>query len=256
MRPARPRPLRDLALALGFLTLLPVTAEWPEHGAPDAVGYYAWVGWLLAGEAVLLEWGLSYVGRSAVTAWLLGGALVVSAWAVTTRFLHWDGLADSADALFGSHDRKRRLEIMRDSRIGSFGALALVLSTALRLAAVAALAPGAAAGALIASGALGRAAMLLPLLLLRPARPDGLGTSLARVQGGTAVVGLALGAAVALLVLPERFAVGAVLLAALAGLGAARLAGRLLGGYTGDVFGATSVVAECLVLSLLSMRSG
>ncbi|MDA8249883.1 MAG: adenosylcobinamide-GDP ribazoletransferase [Rhodospirillales bacterium] len=244
--------LRELAGACGLLTRLPV-GRWAAGADPArCVWAYPLAGALvgaLAAAVYALGRGVG-LGAPVAAAWALAALLAV------TGALHEDGLADAADALGGGRTVARRLEIMRDSRIGSFGALALVLSTALRLAAVAALAPGAAAGALIASGALGRAAMLLPLLLLRPARPDGLGTSLARVQGGTAVVGLALGAAVALLLLPERFAVGAVLLAALAGLGAARLAGRLLGGYTGDVFGATSVVAECLVLSLLSMRSG
>lgn len=244
--------LRELAGACGLLTRLPV-GRWAAGADPArCVWAYPLAGALvgaLAAAVYALGRGVG-LGAPVAAVWALAALLAV------TGALHEDGLADAADALGGGRTVARRLEIMRDSRIGSFGALALVLSTALRLAAVAALAPGAAAGALIASGALGRAAMLLPLLLLRPARPDGLGTSLARVQGGTAVVGLALGAAVALLVLPERFAVGAVLLAALAGLGAARLAGRLLGGYTGDVFGATSVVAECLVLSLLSMRSG
>ena len=244
--------LRELAGACGLLTRLPV-GRWAAGADPArCVWAYPLAGALvgaLAAAVYALGRGVG-LGAPVAAVWALAALLAV------TGALHEDGLADAADALGGGRTVARRLEIMRDSRIGSFGALALVLSTALRLAAVAALAPGAAAGALIASGALGRAAMLLPLLLLRPARPDGLGTSLARVQGGTAVVGLALGAAVALLLLPERFAVGAVLLAALAGLGAARLAGRLLGGYTGDVFGATSVVAECLVLSLLSMRSG
>lgn len=244
--------IRDLAAACGLLTRLPVgrlaagvdpvRCVWAYPVAGALVGVIGAAAYVL-GRAVGL-------GAPLAAVWTLAALLAV------TGALHEDGLADAADGLAGGRSAAQRLAIMRDSRIGSFGALALVISVALRIVAIAALGAGAAAGALIASGALGRASMLVPLLLLRPARPDGLGASLARTRAGTAWLGLALGAAVALVVLPTRLAVSAILLALLSGLGVAALARRLLGGYTGDVFGAASVIAECLVLSLLSTRSG
>ncbi len=259
MRPARPRPLRDLALALGFLTLLPVTAEWPEHGAPDAVGYYAWVGWLLGGEAVLLEWGLSYVGRSAVTAWLLGGALVVSAWAVTTRFLHWDGLADSADALFGSHDRKRRLEIMRDSRIGSFAATAVALTALVQASSAAAALERGAVWVLVLAPVLGRAAASLAAWTLPPARGDGLGLAAAGRPNAYAVAVTALAVAalpaLGLLTAPRVPFFATLGIGVAAAVAVPRALARSVGGMTGDLFGAAVLAVETIVLAAGALAS-
>ncbi len=244
--------IRDLAAACALLTRLPVGRF--AAGAEQGRGVWAYpvvgavVGAVGAGVYALLR-GIGLAAPLA-SIWALAALLAA------TGALHEDGLADTADALGGGRTKERRLAIMRDSRIGSFGALALLLSSAVRVAAVAALPPAAAAGALIASGALGRAAMLVPLLLLEPARADGLGASLAPTQRPTAWAGLALGAAIAFGAVAPRAAAGAILLAALAGLGVAAAARRLLGGTTGDVFGATSVLAECFVLSLLGTRSG
>ena len=237
--------IRDLAAAFGLLTRLPV-GRWAA-GADAARGVWAYP---LAGAAVGAAGAAVYallraagLGASLAAIWTLAALLLL------TGALHEDGLADTADGLGGGRTRERRLEIMRDSRIGSFGALALLLSCAVRIAAVAALPHGAVPGALIASGALGRAAMLVPLLLLRPARADGLGASLTRMRPITGAAGLALGTALALLALPLAAALRSLALAVLGGAGAAWQARRQLGGYTGDVLGATSVVVECLVLS-------
>ena len=244
--------LNDLAAAGALLTRLPVGRWAAGCDWARCVWAYPLVGALVGGigagvYALARALGL---GAPVAAIWTLAALLLV------TGGLHEDGLADTADGLGGGRSVERRLAIMRDSRIGSFGALALVLSCALRIAAIAALSPRVAVGTLVASGALGRAAMLLPLLLLRPARADGLGASLANRPVAAGAAGLTLGAALALAVLPAGWAAGALALAALGGLGAAWAARRLLGGYTGDVFGATSVVVECLILTLLSMRSG
>ncbi len=240
--------IRDLAGACALLTRLPVGRL--AEGAAPARGLWAYpvIGALVGGFAG----GCYALGR------VLGlGAPLAAVWAmaallIATGALHEDGLADAADALGGGATAARRLAILRDSRIGSFGALALLLAMAARLAALATLGPGAAVVAMAAAAALGRAALLLPVLLLHPARAEGLGASLGGRTDGVVWQGLGLGAALAFAALPLRMAAGAVLLAALAGLGIAAAARRQLGGYTGDVLGATSVIAECLVLSLLS----
>ena len=244
--------IRDFAGAVALLTRLPI-GRWAAGAAPArGVWAYPLIGALIGalGAAVYALGRAVGLGGAVAALWAFAAPLLA------TGALHEDGLADAADGLFGGRTAERRLAIMRDSRIGSFGALALLVTSALRIASVAALPPALAAGALVASGALGRASLLFPLLLLRPARPDGLGATLARVPAAAGAAGLALGAAIALAVLPAPWALGAVGLAALAGLGVASVARRLLGGYTGDVFGAASVVAECLVLTLLSTRSG
>ncbi len=242
--------IRDLAAACALLTRLPV-GRWAAGADPArCVWAYPVAGALVGAVGAAVYVGARAIGLGAPLAaiWTLAALLIA------TGALHEDGLADAADAL-GGRTAERRLAIMRDSRIGSFGTLALLLSSAVRVAAIAALPPGKAAAALVASGALGRAAMLLPLLRLRPARSDGLGAMLAPAGRKPALAGLALGAALAVACLDPGAATLATLLALLAGLGLTAAARRLLGGYTGDVFGATSVLAECLVLTLLGTRS-
>jgi adenosylcobinamide-GDP ribazoletransferase len=170
-----------------------------------------------------------------------------------TGALHEDGLADTADGFGGGGSRERKLEIMRDSRIGTYGALALVLAIALRGASLASLArPGPVAAALVAAGALGRGGILVLLLVLRPARPDGLGATLREHRPERLAAGLALAAAAAFALLPARAALDAVSVSLVASLGLAALARRQVGGYSGDVLGAGASVVECAVLSVLA----
>ena len=169
----------------------------------------------------------------------------VAAGMLATGALHEDGLADTADGFGGGGTTGRKLEIMRDSRIGSFGALALMLALGLRVAALAALAdPGRAAAALVAAGMLGRGAMIGMMVALPRARPDGMAATLGPVPPGAAAIGLAVAAACVLLPHGAR----ALLAAVLAGALMVWLARRQIGGYTGDVLGATEQAAECAVL--------
>jgi adenosylcobinamide-GDP ribazoletransferase len=247
-----PRP-RDIAAAFALLTRLPVPRAWAEGVAPARC---IWA-YPLVGAAVGAAGGAVYaLGRAAGLSAALAAVWALAAVLLATGALHEDGLADTADAFGGGRTREQRLAILRDSRIGAFGALALLVSSAMRITAVAAQRPGAAAAALIGAGALGRAALLVPLLLLAPARAEGLGASLARTEAALAMLGLAAAAAIALAVLPWRPALAAMACALVAGGGTAWWAGRRIGGYTGDVLGATSVIAECLVLGLLSTQSG
>ncbi|HWL79807.1 MAG TPA: adenosylcobinamide-GDP ribazoletransferase [Roseomonas sp.] len=240
--------LAELAAAFGLLTRLPLGIL-PQPA--DAAGYAraAWA-WPLAGavvgafgggtQALLTAAGLP---PGLAAPWALAAMLLASG------ALHEDGLADTADGFGGGRDRDRKLEIMRDSRIGSFGALALVLSLALRGGALAGLAYPLAAMA--AAGALSRAAMLLPLLALPPARHNGLSARLGRPPGKAALMGAIIATALAGLLLPPGAAIPAVV-AALGGAAAlTALARAQIGGQTGDVLGASAVLAECAVLSVL-----
>ena len=149
-----------------------------------------------------------------------------------------------ADGFGGGRTVERKLAIMRDSRIGSFGALALVFSVLLRAAALG-LSPHPVRAVLLAA-VLGRGAMLVPLLLLRPARTEGLAAMLGDATAGRSVAGLAITAVAAI------WAPGAGVAALVAGLAVAALARRQIGGYTGDVLGAAEQAAECAALSLLA----
>jgi adenosylcobinamide-GDP ribazoletransferase len=236
--------LRPAAAALTFLTRVPlgravrIEAEDVTRGAwlfPVVGGVVGGLGGLLADVAA--DW---------VPA-LAAGALGVAAAALLTGALHFDALADTADAL-GGRDREHALEIMRDHAVGAFGALALVLVCLLDAALIGALAEGDDAARVgLAAGAAGRAALLLPARALPPARSEG-GQGLLLAGIGTAPVAAALVLAAAL-ALPA----GA---AGLAGLGAAvlaaaavgLLAARRFGGTTGDVLGAAAKLGETSAL--------
>ncbi|WP_158742803.1 adenosylcobinamide-GDP ribazoletransferase [Acidisphaera sp. L21] len=230
----------ELVGATTLLTRLPVGGLVATHpSAAACVWAYPVVGALVGGiGAAVLAIGLR-LGLSQPVAAIWALAAIVLA----TGGLHEDGLADTADGFGGGRTVERKLAIMRDSRIGSYGALALGFSLALRLVALALSTHPAVA--LILAGVLGRGAMLLPLLLLRAARPDGLAATLETPSRTAIGAGLLIAAAA------SWFAPTAGLAALLAGLALTALARRQIGGYSGDVFGATEQLAECAALSIL-----
>ena len=183
---------------------------------------------------------------------------------LTTGAFHEDGLADSADGLGGGASVARKLEIMKDSRIGTFGGAALVSSLFLRATLLASLigAFGAPRTALlmIAANAASRVAALTPHYLLPPARTDGAAWAAARPLPSTLVIAGALaaliGLAPALAGLPlGKLALG--LAAMLAGAGAmTEIARRQIGGQTGDIAGASQQIAEILFLAVLASSLG
>jgi adenosylcobinamide-GDP ribazoletransferase len=149
----------------------------------------------------------------------------------------------------GGNDRARKLEIMRDSRLGTYGACALVLSILIRWASIASVArPGAVAVALIAAHTAARAPLPAVMALVPPARSEGLAKSFGvpshKVAAGAALIGA--------LALVSCLGLGPGLLAAAllgaAGVATARLSMKALGGHTGDVLGAIEQVGEVLVL--------
>ena len=234
---------RRLAAAIRFLTRLPAP---PGASLPDAAGWFGLVGAL--------------VGAIMAAVWLLAGTvlpapvsagLAVAAGLLVTGALHEDGLADSADALGGSADRERILEILRDSRIGTYGAAALVVAIGLRWAMLASLPAWEGAAALLLSQALGRSAMVAVAAHARAVRSDGLGQSF---QGaGMRRAALASLAVPLLLSLwtgwVGLFAIAAGLAAAFLLLAVAR---RRIGGTTGDILGAAGVLAELATLAVIT----
>ncbi len=243
---AAPFPLADLAAAFTLLTRLPVR-RLNLTLSPDAFARGVWA-YPVAGALVGALGGV--VATAAEGVHMPAGfaaVAAVGAMVLLTGGLHEDGVADTADGL-GGGTRERRLAIMRDSRIGSFGATALILAMSARLAAISALSDPIAG--LAAAAILGRAAMLVPMLLLPPARGDGMAASLGRINAVPALSGMAIGAAAAFTLLPVRTAILSIAVAA-GGAGAmAWLARRRLSGVTGDILGATCVAVECLVLGV------
>ena len=246
------RARRDLAASLRFFSILPLPAA-AEPAAP-AFADFAWTA-PLAGAAIGAIAALVLAAaRGLGLPASLQAVAAVAALALVCGGLHEDGLADFADGLAAGRSRDERLMIMRDSRIGVFGATALTLGLIARVAAVAALAGGGgghAAAALVLAGAAARLGALVPLATLAPAREDGLGASAGRLDPAVWFAAAA-AAAVALVVGLAALGVGRALfaaaLAAAAAGGVAGLAKSRLGGHTGDVAGAAEQAAEIAAL--------
>jgi adenosylcobinamide-GDP ribazoletransferase len=179
----------------------------------------------------------------------LAAGLTLAVAVGVTGALHEDGLADTADGFGGGAGREAKLAIMRDSRHGTFGVIALVLSFGLRAAALGTIGDPVAVGlGLIAAHAASRGTLPVLMRLMKPARPDGLGAAAGRPSRLVAIVAAALGIGIGLSVLgPWR---GLIALVAAGGAVAltALLAQRQIGGYTGDVLGASQQVGEIVML--------
>ena len=205
--------------------------------------------------------GMTIAGVDLVTArlfpGLLGSLLTVTAWKLLTGGLHLDGLADCLDGLVG-RDREHRLAIMRDSRIGTFGAVGLILFLMLEIVTVAELSPDVRWRALTVVPTLARA---LPPVLARcfpSARATGQGAAfMAGVGVAAAPLATILAGLVAVVTL-RAAGVAALIAAFVVGFAVAWFQSRRLGGLTGDVFGAVVELAELValltVLAWLSAR--
>ncbi|MBR0724258.1 adenosylcobinamide-GDP ribazoletransferase [Bradyrhizobium manausense] len=237
----------DFRIAASFVTIVPVASSKPAGDGAIARATWALpVAGLLVGLAGAASHALaSKLGLAPGTAALL--ALVTTT--LITGALHEDGLADTADGLGGGRTRERKLAIMRDSRIGSYGVCALILSFGLRWSALAAIAnPWAVALALCAAHAAARAGVPAFMSLVPPARPDGLSASAGTPPGRSVAAAFALGTLVLTLALGPGKALAGLILLSLAGLIMARLAIRQIGGQTGDILGAFEQVGEILIM--------
>lgn len=185
----------------------------------------------------------------------IAAALAVGAGIVVTGAFHEDGLADTADAFWGGSTREQRLEILKDPRIGAFGALAILFSVLLRIFALASLDSLTALGALVGAHTLSRTAVILALGWFSPAA-EGLGSLYARATSARRIaMGVALGGLVAVTAL-HLWSLPAAGLAMCACLGVGLIGHRKVGGITGDVLGAVEQVAEVSILLLLSAGPG
>ncbi|MGH6946067.1 MAG: adenosylcobinamide-GDP ribazoletransferase [Kiloniellales bacterium] len=235
----------DLVTAFALLTRLPL----PRFGFESAESARATRAYPLAGLAIGVLGGIAFALADALgLPALVCALLAVAATALVGGCLHEDGLADSADAL-GGRSLERRLEILRDSRTGAFGALALVFSVALRAAALAALLDWSAAlAALIAAHALSRG-LLPPIMASSPfAHGDGLAVATGRPDHTTATIAAGLGALIALVALGWSAGVAAILIAAALTFGLRLFALARFGGVSGDILGACQQLLETAIL--------
>jgi adenosylcobinamide-GDP ribazoletransferase len=196
---------------------------------------------------------LLYLGLTALgVPGLAAAALALGASALLTGALHEDGLADMADGFGGGRDKAAKLEIMRDSRLGTYGALILLVSFAARLSALAALPKTAVVPALVTCHALARGILPVMVIVLPPARKDGLAATVGTPTHATATVAVVSALVIAFIALPWAIAAAAAVVAAACACAIGALAQRQIGGQTGDVLGATEQVAETSILLLLA----
>ncbi len=245
--------VRAAAAAVTFLTRVPIGGALALDGGDVARGVLlfpvvgAGVGACAGGVAVLLHPSVPGLAAAGIG---LGAAVLL------TGAMHVDALADTVDAA-GAHSRERALEIMRDPRIGAFGASALVLDLLVKAAAVSLLLErGGAFSALVAAGALARVAPLpLAVGLPYPRAEKGPGSVLTgRVPGGMALVAVALAVGIAVAVGRET----GLAMAGAVGVSTIVLGlvyRRWLGGATGDCLGAATEVGETLALVVAAALS-
>jgi adenosylcobinamide-GDP ribazoletransferase len=249
-----PAPLRLLLVAVAFLTRLRVGGDRPTEPGElrRASALFPVVGLGLAGVGVAVRAAAEPLWGGAVATVMALAVLVVA-----TGALHEDGLADSADGLWGGWDRDGRLAIMRDSRIGTYGIVAVLTVLALRTSLLLPLGLAGFARAVLCAEVCSRAALLLVARVLPPAA-DGSGAAIAGPlpRGGVVAAGVVTAAtlvAAAGVWAPLPLAAGLV-----ACLGCIRLFRRRLGGFTGDTLGATQqVVAVAVVAAVAALvRAG
>ena len=237
----------ELKAGIVFCTRLPLLPATPL--ARNSLSRAAWA-FPVAGILVGLSGAIAYgiVHRLGLPP-LPAAALSVAATMLATGCLHEDGLADTADGFGGGHTREQKLDIMRDSRIGTYGVCALAMSLLLRVGALASL-PSAHAvvWALIASHAAARATMPVLMLLLPPARSDGLSFDAGKPAGEAVAAAAVIGFLILAICLHLGHGLLAlIVLAAIVAL-VAWLATRQIGGQTGDVMGALEQASEIAVL--------
>jgi len=240
---------RDLRIAVSLCTRLPVapSAAASEGDVARASWAFPLAGALIGLIAGTVYWLADRLHIPPISASVLALATSI----LLTGAMHEDGLADTADGLGGGKTREKKLEIMRDSRIGTFGACALGLSLLLRWSALTALEDTrAVAIALIVAHAGARAVLPAFMSLVAPARIDGLSSD----AGQPPPISVAVALGLCIVALSIGFGLGAmltgvVMLAAI-GLLLALLARRQIGGQTGDVLGALEQAAEAALLLL------
>lgn len=235
----------DLRLGLVFFTRLPLPQfEVRDRSLADAI----WTAPLAGLAVALLAW-LAFAAGSAVgLAPNLAAALAIAAAMLATGCLHEDGLSDTADGFGGGRMRERKLEIMRDSRIGSYGACALALSILARWSAIAELEdPAPVFAALVAAHVGSRA--LIPAFMrhLPQARVDGLAAGVGTVADGAVIAALVIGA-LGLFVLGLKGAIVAALCLAVLFFAFRKLCLAQIGGQSGDTIGALQQLGEITLL--------
>ena len=244
--------MHSFLIGLQFLTRIRLVrqTEWTAEDFGRSTRFFPLVGLVLGICYALFAWLLLYaVGMRALTAALL---LVLPL--LLTGGLHADGFMDTADGVFSGRDRERKLEIMKDSRVGAFGVVSFVMLMFVQYALISDMHSLLLIPALFVMPVIGRFAMVLSVACFPYAREDGMGKTFADMADRKTIVIAAL--ITMILVLPwGGLAALALVLGTVFALLFCRLITHVLGGVTGDVYGAATVLTETLVLFVYSLAS-
>jgi len=240
--------VRSFLLAFSFLTIIPLygnrVAE--EKEMADSLYFYPLVGFIIGGFLALLAWFSNLLSLG----WA-GDALIIVSWIIITGGLHLDGLMDSADGLFSGRDRERKLEIMKDSRVGAMGGIALVSVLLLKFAFLASLPYQYKLWALLIAPAAGRCFMVYTVLLFPYARSGpGLGKCFGNNVGNMKILGATLVLLIGAFLTARITGLVLVLITAVPVTMAVLWIDRSLEGLTGDTYGAACEITETLLLMI------
>ncbi len=244
--------MNSFLIGLQFLTRIHLVKQtvWTAEDFGRSTRFFPLVGLVLGICYALAAWLLLYaLGMRSLTA-----ALLLILPLLLTGGLHADGFMDTADGVFSGRERERKLEIMKDSRVGAFGVVSFVMLMFVQFALLSDLAPMLLVPALFVMPIIGRLAMVLAVACFPYAREDGMGKTFADMADRSTVVIAALTTIV--LVLPWGMLPAlALVLGTIFALLFCRMITNVLGGVTGDVYGATTVLTETLVLAVFSLAS-
>lgn len=254
LEPPRSGLVADVVMALRFYSRLPTGRS--EHEAPDL----SRIAMALPFASLMIGIGPALLLMLLVVSGfppLFAAFFALAVFAIVTGAMSEDAVADSADGLFGGNTRERRLEILKDSRHGTYGVLAIVFTVGLKAAALSAIAarnPLAAATAWLAATMLARSGSLYLPLRLPPARETGAAATAGQVSRNAFGVGIVFATIIAMvLAAPFTGLLGlalALVLATLVVIGWTWLCERLVGGLTGDLIGAAQALLELALLAV------
>ena len=240
--------LSDVPAAIGLLSRLPARVDTELATARGAAAAWAYpiVGLIVSVIAVICMTITIAIGLPAGAAALIGVATAT----IITGAMHEDGLADAADGLWGGWDPVHRLKIMKDTYIGAYGVIAIVLSLLMRWLLLTELIQLGAGAALIAAAMLSRAAMVGVMTWLPNARTSGLSRAVGRPNYAVMLIaaGIAIVGAVGII---GSMAIGAIVAVGVVAVGCGSIAKAKIGGQTGDILGAVQQMTEIGVMMFL-----
>ena len=249
--------MKSFFMALSFLTIMPWWSgtRGTEKDMSHTLYYYPVVGLLLGGVLAGVYFWADFLALGTA-----GAALIVVLWLILTGGLHADGLMDASDSFFSGKDRESKLEIMRDSRVGAMGVMALAAMLILKVSFLDILAAREAVAILILAPALGRLAMVWAVTRYRYARSepglgDCFGANRPMLPFYTGVFILII-VVVFLYILTGVLHVFSVLIVLLIALGVAAMIARNLEGHTGDTYGFLGETTETLLLIAVAIETG